>query len=159
MSTHDDRTASRPAHLCAAYGCPMVGTTTSSTQGTNEWWCWLHFAKDAGRFQRITAELHRLDWLAKAATDIRLLLKRPEWPAAFARIEHDLMLANRPDLRWTDGESERQWMERLERELSSIIGEDSQAPRQQPLIATSQAKPDHGTFSRVSISPPQGATA
>lgn len=148
--TSDDRIAERPGHLCAAYGCPLLGSMSASIQGASEWWCFTHFGKDVGAYQRITAELRRLDWLANAITDVRNRDVNPNYPAAFQRIEHDLVLAQRSDLLWTSPETDMQWMVRLERELEQLLRGDARpAPAQQPLIAQ-----DTGSFTRVTIEMP-----
>lgn len=150
--THDDRVAERPHHLCAAYGCPLLGSMSESTQGTNgEWWCFAHFKKDVGQYQGITAELRRLDWLTKAITDVRTRERNPDYGAAFQRLEHDFMLAQRKDLLWTQPETDEQWMVRLERELGKLLsGHAAPAPVQHPLIPAQ----DTGSFNRVAITMP-----
>lgn len=149
--THDDRVAERPHHLCFAYGCPLLGTSSVSTQGTSEWWCFAHFGKDVGQYQGITAELRRLDWLTRAITDVRTRERNPDYNAAFQRLEHDFMLAQRKDLLWTSPETDEQWMVRLERELEQLLRGSSSAPApvQRPLIAQ-----DTGSFNRVAITMP-----
>lgn len=148
---HNDRVAERPNHLCAAYGCPLHGSMSTSTQGTTDWYCFAHFGKDPGRTQGITAELRRLDWLANAVRDVRDRDVNPNYGSAFQRIEHDFKLAQRKDLLWTSPESDAQWMVRLERELEQLLSGpvNVPAPRQKPL--TTQ---DTGTFNRVGFDLP-----
>lgn len=112
----------RPAGACAAYGCPLLGTMSTSTAG-GEFWCFAHFGKDAGRLQRITAELHRVKWLIQAISDVRLRDQHQDYNAAFERICHDFALAQRKDLLWTAPESVEQWLIRLERELTTMLAE------------------------------------
>lgn len=69
MST--DRTAERPRYLCAAYSCPLIGVMTESTKGGDEWYCFCHFGKEAAARDEITFELHRMEWLCRAVTDLR----------------------------------------------------------------------------------------
>lgn len=126
--SHQDRIADRPSYLCAAYGCPMLGAMATSTSGTAEWWCFAHFGKDAGQLQRITVELNHLDWLTKAIVDTRMRhLHKADWPAQFQRIEHDLHLQRRDDLRFDGNTAMRsdteRWLERLEAELDARIRE------------------------------------
>lgn len=148
--SHDDRVAERPHHLCAAYGCPLLGSMSANTTGTSEWWCFAHFGKDVGQYQGITAELRRLDWLAKAITNVRIRERNPDYGSAFQRLEHDFKLAQRSDLLWTAPETDEQWMVRLERELEQLLRGDARpAPKQQPLIAQ-----DTGSFTRVAIAMP-----
>lgn len=151
--SHDERIAQRPHHLCAAYGCPLHGTSSTHTTGTAEWWCFAHFRADVGSYQRITAELRRLDWLANAITDVRDRDVNPNYGAAFQRIEHDLALAQRKDLLWTSPETDAQWMVRLERELEQLLRGDARpAPVQKPLITQ-----DTGSFTRVGFDVPEPA--
>lgn len=128
---HSDRVAKRDHCMCAAYGCPLLGTMSGSTGG-GTWWCFAHFGKDVGRFQRITAELHRLKWLLKAISDIRTREQHVDYNAAFQRIEHDFALAQRKDLVWTTPETIEQWLVRLERELLTMLS-DAPEPVQESL--------------------------
>ena len=126
--THPNRTASRPG-MCTAYGCPLLGTLSTSTGGTSAWWCFAHFGKDPGQLQRITGELHRVKRLLNAISDIRTREQHQDYPAAFQRIEHDFTLAQRKDLLWTTPETVEQWLVRLERELAAMLAEPP--PQQQ----------------------------
>lgn len=132
---HPDRTAKRPGHLCAAYGCPQLGTMSTSTGG-GEWLCFAHHSKHVGHFQRITAELHRLKWLIAAIDDVRVRDRHPDYNAAFERITHDFTLAQRKDLVWTTPETAEQWLARLERELKAMLAEPpAQVQEALPLVA------------------------
>lgn len=120
--THEDRIADRPPHLCAAYGCPLIGTSTASTSGSSEWWCFAHFGADVGRFQSITTEINRLSWLACAARDVRMHKPGTEASrAAFALIEHELAMHQRKDLLWNRMETRMQWLLRLEASLLAMV--------------------------------------
>lgn len=120
--THADRVAKRDPCMCSAYGCPLLGTMSGSTGG-GSWWCFAHFGKDVGRFQRITSELHRVKWLLKAISDIRTRDQHADYAAAFQRIEHDFTLAQRKDLLWTAPETVEEWLARLDRELLAMLAE------------------------------------
>lgn len=149
--THDDRVADRPGHLCAAYGCPLIGTSSSSTTGSTDWWCFAHFGADIGRAQTITSEINRLSWLAAAARDVRM--HKPgtkDSKAAFALIEHELTQHQRTDLLWDRTESRIQWLSRLEGEVLRLLGEHIRpAPVQGEIAAQST-----GSFDRVSFDMP-----
>lgn len=67
----EDRTAERPHYLCAAYSCPLLGVMTESTRGGDDWLCFCHFGIEAGERDPITYELHRMEWLCSAITDLR----------------------------------------------------------------------------------------
>ncbi|HAV37438.1 MAG TPA: hypothetical protein DCX52_13980 [Massilia sp.] len=127
--THEDRVADRPAHLCAAYGCPLIGSMCSSTSGSTEWWCFAHFGATPGQFQAITSEMHRLRWLAMAVHDVRYHDKpgTEASRAAFQLIERELKAHGREDLLWIrpdgqhQGEKRYRWLERLEAALKASL--------------------------------------
>lgn len=120
--THEDRVADRPAHLCAAYGCPLVGTSCSSTSGSNEWWCFAHFGLDYGQVQAATTEVNRLAWLAQASNAVRMHKRgTPGSAEAFALICHELKLHQRADLLPIEGESRIAWLTRLEGALLAMV--------------------------------------
>lgn len=130
MHTHEDRVAERPAHMCAAYGCPLIGSMATSTTGTNEWWCFAHFGANVGRYQAITSEMNRLRWLAMAVHDVRFHDKpgTAESRAAFQLIERELTAHKRPDLLWKRPDADRPmgekrylWLERLENALRAEL--------------------------------------
>ena len=137
--THPDRTAKRPGSMCAAYGCPLLGSMSTSTGGTSAWWCFAHFGKDVGRFQRITADLNRVKWLIAAISDIRLRDQHQDYHAAFERIQHDFTLAQRKDLLWTSPETAEQWLIRLERELTVMLADP--APPVQDTLPLAMEQP------------------
>ncbi|TWI69040.1 hypothetical protein IP91_00105 [Pseudoduganella lurida] len=137
---HEDRIAERPQHLCAAYGCPLIGSMSSSTTGSTEWWCFAHFGANAGKLQAITSEMHRLRWLSMAVHDVR---HHPpgtaESRAAFQMIERQLTAHQRPDLLWkrkadhhSGGEARSTWLARLEsalrHELSPVLDSSAYNP-------------------------------
>lgn len=117
--------------MCTAYGCPLLGSMSSSCGG-RDWVCFAHFGKDVASYQRITAELHRLKWLLLAISDVRTRDQHQDYDAAFERICHDFTLAQRNDLQWTEGETVEQWLIRLERELFTMLAEPP-APKQEAL--------------------------
>jgi hypothetical protein len=152
--THADRIADRPRHLCAAYGCPLTGTSSTSTSGSDEWWCFAHFGLDYGQVQAATTEVNRVPWLAAAAQDVRDVNRvkpgTPESKAAFALIEHELTLHGRKDLLLIQGESRRQWLNRLEGALLAIVRESVKPPPVQLTVATENVN----TFGRVGFDMP-----
>lgn len=118
MST--DRTADRQSYLCAAYGCPMLGTRSASTAG-GDFMCHVHFGLEGAQLQAATFEVNRLAWLANAIRDIRARSRNPNWRETYARIDHDIALAQREDLRFKVGEDALGWMLRLEAELAAMV--------------------------------------
>jgi hypothetical protein len=155
--SHDDRVAERPHHLCAAYGCPLLGSMATSTSGASEWWCFAHFGKDAGQLQRITSEVRQLEWLSQAITDIRSRHEnRADWPAKYQRIDHDLMLQQRGDLRFSGSMNSRMdtelWLVKLEVTLDGMIRALVPAT---PLQASISAKGKSvGGFQRIGFEVP-----
>lgn len=149
--SHEDRVAERPAHLCAAYGCPLIGTSTSSTTGSTDWYCFAHFGAQAGRFQAITSELNRLRWLSMAAHDVRFHQRgTAESRKAMELITHELTVHQRPDLLWNGTETRRAWLERLENELRAHLHQVLQ-PAQQEQLPVDQSV---GTFDKVGFDMP-----
>lgn len=124
--THDDRVAKPDPGFCEAYGCPLLGSLTTATQGGGEWYCFCHFGREVGQFQRITAELHRLSWLAKAITDARSrTAHRGDWPLQYQRIVHDFGVQGRNDLNFAGNAANRRdtesWIVKLEAELRAMV--------------------------------------
>lgn len=154
-NTHEDRVAERPGHLCAAYGCPLLGTSSASTQGTSEWWCFAHFGANVGSYQAITSTLRTAEWLSSAVFDVRTMQPGSnESRAAMSRIRHDFELNGRRDLLIGDHERRGQWLVRLETELRALIAAAvTPPPRQAPIIPTV----DSGTFGRVEFDLPEMA--
>lgn len=133
--THDDRVAERPSHLCAAYGCPMIGIMSASTRGDG-FMCRFHAGKNPGELDAITVEINRLSWLAAAARDVRI--HKPGTTAsraAFELIEHELHQHQRDDLRWNRQETGVEWMGRLEAELNRLVLENLPKPPMQTPLA------------------------
>ncbi len=119
---HADRIAERAPDLCAAYGCPLVGTSCGSTQGSTEWWCCAHFGLDFGQMQRATAELNRCQWLVGAVRSVRN--HSPGTVAsreAYAEVQQSLADHGRLDLQHKARESRQVWLGRLEGELVAIV--------------------------------------
>lgn len=136
--THDDRVAERPAHLCAAYGCPLMGTFTGSTSGSDAWHCSLHANKPATQLQAVTVAINRYRWLANAITDIRSMVPgRAGTGALLERIRHDFTAQHRLDLYWTGGtETVRQWVNRLEPEFDRLVLAELELPATQEALPT-----------------------
>lgn len=122
---------------CAAHGCNQLGTMTSSTSGASEWWCFLHFGKEATRLQPITVEVNRREWLSQAITDIRTRYWSAEWPSTFKFVQHELAMNQRNDLQYGDQDGNVwAWVRRLEGELAAMIGSTfTNPPKQQRIEA------------------------
>jgi len=114
---------------CAAHGCPCLGVMTRSTTGTTEWYCAIHFGAQAARWQAITAELRRLDWLVQITRNLRGAGWK-EIPSVMDAAHRAIALNTSNHLRCgADGhkmESLGQWLNRLEQALADAcrqIGE------------------------------------
>lgn len=134
---HADRVPTVPERsscYCAAHGCPMLGTMSTHTTGASEWWCYLHFGRDAGRLQSITVEVNRREWLSKAITDLRTNYGRDTWPDVCRSVRHEFAMQQRTDLRDTAGESGWAWIVRLEHQLKSMVSSTPvSAPKQRSI--------------------------
>lgn len=147
---HNDRVAHRDPCMCAAYGCSQLGTMATSTSGGNEWWCFLHFGKDAGQLQRLTVEMNRREWLAHSITDLRRNYDAEAWHLAYRTANHEFMLNARNDLQHQrDEESVWKWIARLEGELQGMCQAEFTKPPKQ------QSMPIDEPFQRVQLTVPE----
>lgn len=55
-----ETSTSHDTRMCAAYGCPLPGGITDSTQGSDRWLCRFHFGKTVGEFDEVTKEARRM---------------------------------------------------------------------------------------------------
>ncbi len=119
--THEDRVAERDPCLCAAYGCPLMGTFSSSTSGGNDWCCAFH-ANKGGQLQQITMVINQFRWLAEAITMVRGMVPgNPHRAKLLERIWHDFNVHDRPELYWNRVETVRQWVNRLDKALDDLV--------------------------------------
>jgi hypothetical protein len=122
---HNDRVAPHDPCRCAAYGCLMPTSTT----GSSEWLCWLHFGRDAGQWQGVTIELNRVAWLVEAVQAIRRYSSRATiWPEVYRNIKQAIVLNQRPDLLNRKDESASAWALRLDAELRDVCGGKAPMP-------------------------------
>lgn len=54
-----ETSTSHDTRMCAAYGCPLPGGITDSTQGSDRWLCRFHFGHEPSEFDAITTEVRR----------------------------------------------------------------------------------------------------
>lgn len=118
---------------CGANGCPLHGTMTMSTKGTNAWYCFVHFAADAEDWQSVTGELRRLQWLVDVTCSIRNNQFNSDFDEVQSTMHKELMLGQRRDLCRGDKESIAHWLARLEGVLQDSC---SAANKQSPLAET-----------------------
>lgn len=103
---------------CAAAGCPMLGTNSRSTTGTNEWFCFMHFGNESRKWIRITNELNRLSWLVDIVRGLRSLPIQKNWATLEGEARGTITLSQRGDLQMKASEDVSTWMIRLEGVLS-----------------------------------------
>jgi hypothetical protein len=117
---------------CAANGCNMLGTNSSSTQGWDhgaQYYCFLHFGCKPGTAHAITAELQRLSWLVKITQRVRAHAGSKEWDTVEATANKEIMLNQSSHLLRGDHESLPKWLARLEDTLRIACAEtDTQQP-------------------------------
>lgn len=113
----EERTAERPRYLCAVYSCPLVGVMSDSTKGGDDWFCFCHFGIEACDLQAITYELHRMEWLCRAITDLRTY-RGDDLRKVRERILHDL--AENPQLK---GDYQTYGFVAFEREITAGLKE------------------------------------
>lgn len=148
--SHEDRVADRPANLCAAYGCPLQGTMTTSPGAGADWWCCCHFGQNVGVMQAITSEINRLGHVHRAINEIRAGFGRPygDWAQIVRAIGIELTAAKREDLCPIRGERARDWMVRLETDLLASCKPfmNAAAPLQKVLISQPDSSWNHLQF-------------
>jgi hypothetical protein len=113
----------------------MPGVMTSSTLGTSEWFCWLHFGKEAVQWQAITVELNHLVWLVEAIYGMRRHYGGPGWPDAYRKAVQSFRVQQRPDLEKLEKETVKQWLLRLDNVLGKAASETSMPPVKQETTA------------------------
>lgn len=128
------------AHVnCAAHGCPMLGCMSRSTTGTTEWYCAIHFGAQAARWQAITTELRRLDWLVQITRQLRAATwKETEGIIAAAHKAMAVNTSNHLRFGADEHKSENlaQWLNRLEGTLAQAC---SQLGETEPLFQAMEA--------------------
>lgn len=149
MHSHDDRVAQQDPRQCCAYGCPMPGSMSTSTTGSTEWQCCLHFGRNPGSWQRITAELNRMGWLVHALVTLRRDYGSGQWPETFTEATKAIKAAQRSDLTWARGETVSQWFLRLDGALGQACASE-RAPRQSLLVKQESGE----TFAKVGFEMP-----
>lgn len=102
---------------CAAQDCPLLGVFG---HGKGEWWCFLHYDKDAPKRQAITTEINRRPWLANAIANLRRAYGGDEWESTCRAVQHEFAMQQRGDLK-ANKESAWAWIRRLENELGGMV--------------------------------------
>lgn len=64
-------TPARDPMKCAAYGCPLAGTNTSSLKGSEQWYCRFHDGHEVAEFDNISARINRHRALIEHESKVR----------------------------------------------------------------------------------------
>jgi hypothetical protein len=123
---------------------------SASTTGSNEWYCSLHFGRSPGSWQRITSDLHRMQWLVTALVTMRRDYGSKSWPDTYRDAVQAIKAAQRSDLLIARDERPMQWFMRLDAALREACAPDPAPARQQPLVCEQPAE----TFSKVGFEVP-----
>ncbi|MFG7180708.1 hypothetical protein ACGYQ5_14365 [Burkholderia pseudomallei] len=118
----------RAGGLCAAHGCPLLGSLGRAGQ----WVCFCHANADSAVWQEITRVIRANEAIAASTLDIRRFRFSENWATAYRGIAKRLREADRADLlpsASSDGSPHRenpsaivtQWLTRLERELLQAV--------------------------------------
>lgn len=102
---------------CAAFGCPCAGTSSSSTGGTDKWYCGYHAGRDAISWQKITGELNRLRFVVESMEKIIDNKGTEGWEKVYRGIQQEFQINTRSDLLRKKEESLFAWYSRLDAEL------------------------------------------
>ena len=77
-----------PNHHCSAYGCQMAGLWTTSTTGSEQWWCLFHANVDPSFNSHVTQEVNanmRIIRAAYALMEVPYSSRSTEAVAAFGK--------------------------------------------------------------------------
>lgn len=114
---------------CAANGCPMLGSMSSSATGGGDYYCFLHFGCKPGTAHAITAEMQRLSWLVKITQAVRAANSKT-WDKIETAMNKEIVLNQSSHLLRADHETLSRWLVRLEDTLRAACATipDSQQP-------------------------------
>lgn len=121
---------SRPWGMCAAYGCPLLGTMGEEVGG--KWFCFCHVRRPHSLNDAITARLRKHEWLVNSTLDIRQFQGQEGWGSVLGGIEKLCRDHDRIDLMFGEADSSprrpgrpivNMWLQRLEGELITITAE------------------------------------
>ena len=141
--------------MCAVFGCPCVGTTSTSASGGGTWYCSHHLGTDAVAWPRITLELKRLEWLLTVCRGIRAWHGTHRWERVYRAIQRDIVQNQRSDLLF-DAQLDQtvsRWLVRLE----TVISRCARGAAQPQLPVTPQQPAAHDPMQRVQFDVPQHA--
>jgi len=107
--------------MCAAPGCCLPGTMSTSTQGPKDWWCRVHFGAPRGEHASITAHISNRRALFRLAMD----LLNPDVTSADLQKLRDQVKALRPEI--LTGAHDRQW--HLGAYMLQVLTKECRAPQ------------------------------
>ncbi|OZI59927.1 hypothetical protein [Bordetella genomosp. 11] len=112
--------------MCAANGCCLPGTMSSSTQGPKDWHCRLHFGAPRAEWDDITARIHNRRDLFKAAL---WLVNRAKGNAVSDKAESRIKAMGRAELlTGADGKAHRTAYA-LGNHMLQVLGRECRAPQ------------------------------
>lgn len=110
---------------CAAHGCPLHGSISSSVSGGSMFMCAMHFRAHASNWHEVTARIRRNMTLVNLIREIRMTQNgRPfDYKTWMATLSHSApqYIPNDDDRRRNGKFSMRKWQERLEKELFALV--------------------------------------
>lgn len=120
--------------MCRIPGCPLAGTVSGSTGGSSDWYCFIHYGRNAGQLRAIGERLDPFKWLAGVTIEIRAGMGSKEWPEVYRRLKQEILRRQRPDLLNAKGESAYRWVVRLENHLHDQCTQDirREPPKEKP---------------------------
>jgi hypothetical protein len=122
--------------MCAANGCCLLGAMSTSTQGTTDWYCFLHFGAPRAERDDITARIHNRRDLFKAAF---WLINRTKGGAAPDKAESRIKAMGRADL-LTLPAGTRKTAYALGNHMLQVLGKECRAPQQHMGVPKSAAQ-------------------
>lgn len=120
-------TEPQPHGVCAAFGCCLPGSMSSSTQGTQTWYCRLHFGAPRGEWDDISARAQNRKALFTAAY---WLLNRPHGHNADRKIGDRIRALGRNDLLEARNKAGGCTCYALGAHMLQVLGKECRAPQQ-----------------------------
>lgn len=109
--------------LCGAFGCPMPGTHTNSTSGSDKWFCLMHLRAAPHNWSHVTERIRHHSNLTNLILDIRRHQNGKEidykgWAAVLKNAGLEDYLPN--DIERAR-KAERMWLERLQKTQFDLV--------------------------------------
>ena len=121
----------RPRGACHCAGCPMPGSLTTSTSGTQEWFCRLHFGAPAALWNDISARAsNRADLLGAVHEAFQLAAGETRVPNSLLKA---LAVAKRQNLLTDLPPGSTSWV--IARHVFGVLEHEIKHPELQPQMA------------------------